>query len=137
MSVPFPCEPCPGGDHTYDEHGNAVCFLPHSADPCAEFVSAGFGPEGDYEHSTYCRVCGQESAYHYGDPGERGIVWPDSGRDDYAAGLLHWAESQATDSEDERGAAGLGILFVASPLVFALIMILHAVAGFRAAAAGL
>jgi hypothetical protein len=128
MNASFPCEPCPGGDHTYDENGNTVCFLPHHAEPCAEFVSAGNGPEGDYEHSTFCRVCGQENAYHYGDPGER---------DDYAAGLLHWAESQATDSEDESGAAGLGILFVASPLVFALILILHAVAGFRAAAAGL
>jgi hypothetical protein len=51
----WPIEPCPSNH----EH-------PTADDPCDTFVSQGFGPEGDYEHSLFCRTCGWEYADHPG-----------------------------------------------------------------------
>jgi hypothetical protein len=58
------CQPCPGGPHTYDADGNSICHIPTADQPCGSFVSAGYGPEGDYEHSVFCSSCGWESADH-------------------------------------------------------------------------
>lgn len=49
----FPIEPCPSD-----------CSHPTAPEPCSSFVSQGFGPSGDYEHSLFCRVCGWELAEH-------------------------------------------------------------------------
>lgn len=64
MNAGFPIEDCPGGPHTYDEYGNGSCNGNVAADPCYRFASQGFGPEGDYEHSLFCRICGWEYADH-------------------------------------------------------------------------
>lgn len=59
-----PCQPCPAGSHTYDEYGNSLCNIETASEPCATFTSAGFGPEGDWEHSFFCSACGWEQAEH-------------------------------------------------------------------------
>ena len=51
--MPFPCQPCPSD-----------CQHPVATEPCSDFVSQGFGPDGDFEHSTFCRSCGHEFADH-------------------------------------------------------------------------
>lgn len=58
------CEPCPGGPHTYDADGNSICHIPTADQACGNYRSAGFGPEGDWEHSYFCATCGWESADH-------------------------------------------------------------------------
>jgi len=59
-----PSQDCPGGPHTYDENGNTICHIPTADMACDDFVGAGFGPEGDWEHSFFCRLCGWEYAEH-------------------------------------------------------------------------
>lgn len=64
MSHPFAPQPCPGGEHAHDEHGNSYCAIQTAAQPCASFATAGYGPEGDFEHSTFCGTCGWELGDH-------------------------------------------------------------------------
>lgn len=56
MSVGFPIQPCPSG-----------CLHPTADQPCGAFVSQGYGPEGDFEHSLFCASCGWEYADHTDD----------------------------------------------------------------------
>lgn len=56
-------ELCAGG-HTYDESGNTICHIETADQPCGTFVSAGYGPEGDFEHSVFCASCGWEYGDH-------------------------------------------------------------------------
>jgi len=55
------CEPCPRCQT--DEEGNTFHAGPFPSDPCDTFISQGFGPLGDHEHSRYCATC----QYHAGD----------------------------------------------------------------------
>jgi hypothetical protein len=58
------CEPCPSGPHTHDEYENTYCPMITIDSPCSTFASLGYGPEGDFEHSCFCRNCGWELADH-------------------------------------------------------------------------
>lgn len=49
----WPIEECPSN-----------CEHPTAGEPCGHFVSQGYGPQGDFEHSLFCRACGWEYADH-------------------------------------------------------------------------
>jgi hypothetical protein len=105
------CMPCPAGNHTYDEYGNSCCPMPTTDLPCNAFTSLGYGPEGDYEHSLFCRTCGWEYGDHvpclYCDSRE---VTEHSDEDFYCAEHLpacEWTDAGECLISRERSAAGI------------------------------
>jgi len=43
---------------------------PVAGEACSSFLSQGFGPDGDWEHSRFCAACGWASGDHWTDEDE-------------------------------------------------------------------